>query len=89
MWFQETCAQSRTSIRLRKVAHDEDVSVGEVDLTGAPAVAVGRDAEQRPRSPSRIAATTLGELMRGQQYQSIVPSVATSGTSSRKEANAP
>jgi hypothetical protein len=33
-----------------------------------------------PRSASRIAAKTLGESKRGQQYQSIVPSVPTSAT---------
>jgi hypothetical protein len=33
-----------------------------------------------PRSASRIAAKTLGESNRGQQYQSIVPSVPTSAT---------
>jgi hypothetical protein len=51
-----------------------------VELLGAPAVAVGRDAEQAPWSASRIAAKTLGESKRGQQYQSIVPSVPTSAT---------
>jgi hypothetical protein len=33
-----------------------------------------------PRSASRIAAKTLGESKRGQQYQSIVPSVPTRAT---------
>jgi hypothetical protein len=33
-----------------------------------------------PRSASRIDPNTLGESKRGQQYQSIVPSVPTSAT---------
>ena len=48
---------------------------GSLELLGAPPVAVGRDAERATGSASRIAAKTLGESKRGQQYQSIVPSV--------------
>jgi hypothetical protein len=51
--------------------------VREVQLPGVPAITVGRDPEQAPWSASRIAANTRGESKRGQQYQSIVPSVPT------------
>ena len=65
----------------RQEAGDQDVRVREVELLDR----ADRRARARPGSGrrfcrSRIAAKTLGESKRGQQYQSIVPSVPTSAT---------
>ena len=59
-------------------ARDQDIGVGEIELLEIQPSPSGPMRNRPPRSASRIAAKTLGE--RGQQYQSIVPSVPTSAT---------
>jgi len=61
-------------------AGDQDVGVGEVSCLELQPSQSGEMRNRLPWSASRIAAKTLGESKRGQQYQSIVPSVPTSAT---------
>jgi hypothetical protein len=55
-----------------------------LELQSSPSGAMRK---RPPRSASRIAANTLGASKRGQQYQSIVPSVRTSATVCRSPIN--
>ena len=61
-------------------ARDQDVRVREVELLDGADPERRRDAVAAAPARSRIAPKTLGESNRGQQYQSIVPSVPTSAT---------
>ena len=64
----------------REEAGDQDIGIGEVELLGATPVAIRGDAKPAAAVGVEDAPKTLGESKRGQQYQSMVPSVPTSAT---------
>jgi hypothetical protein len=71
----------------RQEARDEHVGVRQVRLLGAPVLAVGRDAEETPAVGVEDRGEHARRVERGQQYQSIVPSVPTSATVCRSPIN--